>query len=307
MMSFKKFLDPKNDYAFKKIFGTEKNKDILIHFLNDLIAFPGNGKIQNVTFLKTTQEAETAAQKTSLVDILCQDEKGHYYIVEMQVAKDKGFAKRAQYDASRVYTSQMQAGQKFHELKEVIFLAVVDFTMFPEKKSYKSDHVILDKQSHEHDLQDFSFTFIELPKFTKEIDQLCSATEKWVYFFKNAPETSEDELQKLIGTDSIIEKAYQELNALRWNQAELLTYDDAELQDKVYHGALEQKYDEGFDQGFGKGLDQGLDKGKEVEREKIIITMLQQDIDDKTICTCTHIPLETLRLLKERISSRTRA
>jgi predicted transposase/invertase (TIGR01784 family) len=133
-MTLKKFLDPKNDYAFKKIFGTEKNKDILIHFLNDVIAFPGNGKIQNVTFLKTIQEPETAAQKTSLVDIMCQDEKGLYYIVEMQVAKDKGFAKRAQYYASRVYTSQMQSGQKFHELKEVIFLAIVDFTMFPEKK-----------------------------------------------------------------------------------------------------------------------------------------------------------------------------
>jgi predicted transposase/invertase (TIGR01784 family) len=94
-----KFLDPKNDVAFKKIFSTEKNKEILIHFLNDVIDFRGGGPIQEVIFLKTTQDPETAAQKTSLVDILCIDEKERRYIVEMQVAKDKGFAKRAQFRA----------------------------------------------------------------------------------------------------------------------------------------------------------------------------------------------------------------
>ena len=71
--------------------------------------------------------------------------EGVRYIVEMQVAKDRGFEKRAQYYASKVYASQMQVGQPFHELKEVIFLAIVDFVMFPHKKAYKSDHVILDQ------------------------------------------------------------------------------------------------------------------------------------------------------------------
>ena len=92
-----KFLDPKNDVAFRKIFGTEKNKDILIHFLNDMITFKEKGPIKEVTFLKTIQDPETAAQKTSIVDILCKDKKGNTYIVEMQVAKEKGFEKRAQY------------------------------------------------------------------------------------------------------------------------------------------------------------------------------------------------------------------
>ncbi|MCE2991925.1 MAG: Rpn family recombination-promoting nuclease/putative transposase, partial [Candidatus Jidaibacter sp.] len=105
-----KFLDPKNDFAFKKIFGTEKNKDILIHFLNDIVNFKQGGPIQDVTFLKTIQDPETAAQKTSIVDILCKDEKGNQYIVEMQVAKEKGFEKRAQYYASKAYISQAYEG-----------------------------------------------------------------------------------------------------------------------------------------------------------------------------------------------------
>ena len=129
-----KFLDPKNDIAFKKIFGTEKNKDILIHFLNDMIKFKEKGHIINVTFLKTVQDPETAAKKTSIVDILCRDEKGHTYIVEMQVAKEKGFEKRAQYYASKAYISQSHIGGEYHDLKEVIFLAISDFIMFPHKK-----------------------------------------------------------------------------------------------------------------------------------------------------------------------------
>src|SRR3989338_9119218 len=191
---FTKYLDPKNDIAFKKIFGTEKNKEILIHFLNDMITFKENSPIISVTFLKTSQDPETALKKTSIVDILCKDEKGNQYIVDMQVAKEKGFEKRAQYYASKAYISQANAGEAYHDLKEVIFLAISDFEMFPNKAAYKSDHVILDKESHENDLKDFSFTFVELPKFRKDIDHLSNMTEKWCYFFKHAKSTSMEDL-----------------------------------------------------------------------------------------------------------------
>jgi predicted transposase/invertase (TIGR01784 family) len=310
-----KFLDPKNDFAFKKIFGAEKNKDILIHFLNDMVIFPGQSQIQDVTFLKTTQDPETAAQKTSLVDILCRDEEGNSYIVEMQVAKDKGFAKRAQYYASKVYTSQMQKKEEFHDLKEVIFLAIVDFVMFPNKKAYKSDHVILDRESYENDLKDFSFTFLELPKFNKEIEELSNITEKWAYFFKHASETSEDELKQLIGEDIVIERAYEELNRFKWDEMELLTYEQADMQERVYYGTLEQKFEEGFDKGKAQGIEEGFDKGKaqgieegfdkgktqgiEEIKHNIVCRMLQQGIEDTDIYAITGFPLEKLRLLKK--------
>src|SRR5271167_4021329 len=96
VMMLSKFLDPKNDFCFKQIFGTEKNKDILIHFLNDMISFPDGAKIQTVTFLKPSQDPDAAAKKQSIVDVLCVDEKGSQYIVEMQVASTRGFEKRAQ-------------------------------------------------------------------------------------------------------------------------------------------------------------------------------------------------------------------
>ena len=150
-----RFLDPKNDVAFKKIFGTSKNQDILIHFLNDMLVFKEGKPITTVSFLKTVQDPEIAAKKTSIVDIMCADEVGNQYIVEMQVAEGDGFIKRAQYYAAKAYISQLMVAGKYHTLKEIIFLAITNFIMFSEKTEFKSDHVILDKATNEHNLKDF--------------------------------------------------------------------------------------------------------------------------------------------------------
>ena len=116
-----KFLDPKNDVAFKRIFGTEMHKNILIHFLNDMLGFSLGEKIQQVFFLKTAQDPDIASKKQSIVDVLCTDEKGSQYIVEMQVARTTGFEKRAQYYAAKAYVSQMNSGEAYHKLKRSFF------------------------------------------------------------------------------------------------------------------------------------------------------------------------------------------
>ncbi len=304
-----KFLDPKNDVAFRKIFGTEKNKDILIHFLNDMITFKEAEPIEDVTFLKTIQDPETAAKKTSIVDILCKDGKGNQYIVEMQVAKDKGFVKRAQYYAAKAYICQSNVGGKYHNLKEVVFLAISDFIMFPEKKNYKSDHVILDKKTHENDLKDFSFTFLEMPKFKLKIDELTTITDKWMYFFKHGGETSEKDLLKIIGSDQIIERAYDELNRFSWNEEELLTYEQAEKYEKSYVASMDQKFDEGIEigeqRGLKKGEQLGLEKGEQLGLEKgknhIACIMLQKGMDIESICEITELSVETVKSLLKKV------
>ena len=260
-MTIVKYLNPRNDIAFKKIFGTEKNKDILIHFLNDVIVTGGNGEIKKVTLLNPTQYPDIATSKQSVVDVLCEDEHGITYIVEMQVAKVAGFEKRAQYYAAKAYASQPEKGDKTYDhLKAVIFLAITEYEMFPKKKEYKSDHVILDKDSYDHDLKDFSFTFIELPKFKKEAHELKNYEEKWCYFFKHA--NNADNIEELIAnSDEVIKKAYHQLRAHNWTKEELRAYEaseksarDARAREKYVHG-------EGLAEGIAKGMAQGLEKG----------------------------------------------
>lgn len=145
-----------------------------------MIDFKCKKPIVDVIFLQSEQNPEIAISKMSILDVLCEDELGNRYVVEMQVTNTRGFEKRAQYYASKAYVNQMKKGEQYEDLKEVIFLAIVDcgfdksrqnflsifesFAMFPDKKEYKSDHVILDRKTHDNDLKDFSFTFLELPK-----------------------------------------------------------------------------------------------------------------------------------------------
>jgi predicted transposase/invertase (TIGR01784 family) len=167
------------------------------------------------------------SKKQSIVDVLCEDQNGVRFIVEMQVAKSPGFEKRAQYYASKVYSDQLRIGEDYKNLKEVIFLAIANYVVFPEKEAYKSDHILLDKLTYEHDLKDLYFTFIELPKFNKKKgDQLDSIIEKWCYFFKYADETSEADAERVIGEDLVIKEAYNALNYFNWTDEEKCYYDE---------------------------------------------------------------------------------
>ena len=253
IMTISKFLDPKNDVAFKHLFGTEKHMDILIHFINDMLGFEGQQCIQDVSFIKTSQDPDIAFRKQSLVDVLCTDEIGRQYIVEMQVAKTSGFEKRAQYYAAKAYASQLKVGEKYHQLKEIIFLAITDFVMFPDKPGYKSDHVIMDKTSHSHDLKDFYFSFLELPKFTKNIHELNNRVEKWAYFFRHAEATSEAELARIVESDRVIQQAYEALNRFSWTEIELNTYEAEEKRERDAQAILDQNALEAEAKGVAKG------------------------------------------------------
>lgn len=284
-----KFLDPKNDIAFRRVFGSERNKDILIHFINDILIFKETAPITEVTVLKTIQDPEIAIKKSSIVDVLCEDEHGNQYIVEMQVAKEKGFEKSAQYYAAKAYANQADVGDRYENLKEIIFIAISDFIMFPDKKDFKSDHVILDRNSYEHDLKDFSFTFLELPKFTKTIEELESITDKWMYFFKGVEEPSSEDLAKIIGSDAIMERAYHELDRFYWNEVELRTYEQAEKYANAYNASMRQAVDDGIAKGREEGEQIGLEKGERLRAIKTAKIMKAKGLAIPIIAECTSL------------------
>lgn len=285
-MSLSKFLNPKNDVAFKRIFGSEKNKDILVHFINDIQEFKGDQIIEDVEFLSPIQDPDIISKKQSIVDVLCKDKAGRKIIVEMQVAPQKGFEKRAQYYAAKAYSGQLNRGKNnrgdYTDLKEIIFIAISDYIIFKDKEEYISHHVVLDKSTYEHDLQDFSFTFIELPKFgITEISKLSNILEKWCYFFQNAHETTESELKSIIGSDLVLERAYEALNQFNWTEEELFTY-DAEIKRIMDNRAAElyvlDMVESAKNKALETGLEQGLEKGREEGVEKAKIAMVTEMI-----------------------------
>jgi predicted transposase/invertase (TIGR01784 family) len=311
-MNLGRHLDPKSDLVFKKVFGTEGNKDIVIDFLNDVLNKKGKEKIREISFFNTTQHPTLVDKKQSFIDILCIDEAGTNYIVEMQVAKMGDFEKRAQYYAAKAYTLQADKGDGYRKLKDVILLAILNFVMFPNKLRYKSEHITLDKVSFEHDLKDLAYVFIELPKFTKTVEELVTDEEKWCYFFKHAHET--ENMDKLLGiSDESLKKAYEQLSSYHWTEQELAAYDQQKKIEwdrqarELY--ITEEAREEGLAQGRAQGIAQGLTQGRAegeargiAEGEKnrsqeIAKKILSEGMASELVAKMTGLSLEEVKLI----------
>ena len=316
-----KFLDPKNDFAFKRVFGSEKNKDILIQFLNDILDHQYIGQIKDITFLPTIQESAVAASKQSIVDVLCQDQHGVQYIVEMQVTATTDFDKRVQYYATKAYSRQLLKGEDYQKLRNVIFLAITNFTMFPDDPAIKSDHIILNSQTYAHKLKGLHFTFIELTKFTKKLEELTSIREKWYYYLKHAPETTEEAYSELVEGSPALQRAYDELKKASWSQEELYKYDQIIKQERDHasvgiaqfqkgekkgreEGKAEGKAEglkegkaEGLKEGKAEGLKEGKAQGIEARNLEIAKQMLAKGLDIQLICEMTGLSEQRIRSL----------
>lgn len=277
-----RYLDPKNDLAFKKVFGAEKHKRVPIDFLNAVFHLEADDKIVDLEFINSIQPPEIEARKESIVDVLVQDQKGMKYIIEMQVAKLEGFEKRAQYYAAKTYCAHFGRGQKYQDLKRVVFLAITDYIVFPKKKHYKSDHVILDDQSHEHDLKDFSFTFVELPKFTKTIDELTTLEEQWYYFLKHADESNN--IAEVLAHHPEIKEAYEILDRHQWTENELQWYEKLIMDIADAQGVLDAARQE------------GRQEGRQEERVILAKKMIQEGFPIDQITRMTGLSKEEIDL-----------
>jgi len=172
---------------FRKIFGNEKKTKIIISFLNAILKLEGENRIKGVSIVNPFQLPRIAGEKASIIDVRAIDLKNRQFVIEMQIAETNGFDKRVQYYSCRDYSMQIDRGEDYPKLKPTYFIGILDFDYF-ESESYLSHHIILNNETYEHKLKDIQFTFVELEKFTKEVHELETLIEKWVFFLKKADE-----------------------------------------------------------------------------------------------------------------------
>jgi predicted transposase/invertase (TIGR01784 family) len=298
-----KFLNPRNDLAFKRIFGSEKNKDILIHFLNDILM--RSSPITEVSFLKTVQDPEVAPLRVTIVDVMCQDQDKNRFIIEMQLSREKAFDRRALYYAARAYCSQRSDRVKFEDLKNVYFLAITNFTPFPDKKAWLSRIGLKDLDTNEHDIKAIQLFFMQLPFFDKTKKDIGTMTirEKWAYFFKYANETTEEDLAKIVGDDLVIKRAYDELNRFSWSEFQLNDYESVEMKhaaDKaVLEAAFETGQEKGHKQGLEEGRKEGIEEGEKKKSLEIAKALLKEKLSVKQVSQLTGLTEKDLSGFRE--------
>jgi predicted transposase/invertase (TIGR01784 family) len=244
------FADVKTDIAFRKIFGNEQHKEILIGFLNAVLDFQGDRCIREITLKNPWQAPDLPLLKETILDIKAVDHRGVTFIVEMQIRDNPGFDKRALYYTAKAYTAQIHKGDDYPKLNQVIFIGILDFNSF-DGEHYLTRHLILNKETLQQELRDFEFNFIELRKFNKQENELDSLVEKWIYFIKNAG--SLNMIPRSAEAIPELKEAYTQATMNTWSQQELEVYEYWQIRDAADRYGLEEKYDKGRAEGKAEG------------------------------------------------------
>lgn len=234
-----RFVDPKTDIAFKKVFGNQAHKSILIEFLNEILEL--EYPIADVEISNTYQPPKLDGLKETSLDVKAKDTQQREFMVEMQVEKEAWFCKRAMYYSSKSYSQQLGVGEKYHLLKPVIFLGILDFCTF-EHESPFSRHLLLNTKTGQHDLTDLEFNFIELPKFTKSEAELETTADKWIFFIRQAMNL--DHIPANADTPAL-RLAYEIAARHQWTREEIEVYEAQEIKLEINRNVVETARIEG--------------------------------------------------------------
>lgn len=257
-----RYLDPKNDFTFKKIFGN--NPNLLKSFLNAVLPLPEDCLIESLTYLSSENLPRTSTSKTSIVDVRCYDNHGRHFIVEMQVRWTNNFFKRMIFNAASAYVKQIDKGENYEQLSSVYELAVLN-TIFDKEEEAKNQWFHHYRLTSAHDgkknWDDIQCVLIELPKFTP-----TSITEKklavlWLRFLKEIKDKTEIIDPSLLEVEEI-RKAVDLLEESAYSKEDLLVYDKYWDTISTEKTLISDNRNEAKAEGKAEGLAEGEAKGK---------------------------------------------
>ncbi len=272
-----KFIDPRIDFAFKKIFGSESAKDVLVSFLESLLGLKGDRRIAELTILDPFLAPKIRELKYSILDVKCRDHRGVSYIVEMQVQKVAAFLKRIQYNAAKAYAHQIERGEDYPRLNQVIAITITDFVLFDGFDHCVSRHESRETITGQSYLQEILLFFVELPKFTKPLEDLDDVLDKWIYFIKCAG-SLQNVPEKLSAAP--FRHAFEMAMVANMTAEELEMYDKAGIAIADARGAAEQGRMEGKEKGRQEGRQEGEQIGEQKGKAEMLTNLLQRRFGD---------------------------
>jgi len=239
-----KYINPFTDYGFKKLFGEEPNKDLLLDFLNELLK-EEQGKITELTYIKNEQLGKTEVDRKAIFDLYCENEKGEKFIVELQKTKQKFFKDRTVYYSTFPIQEQAKRADWIYELKAVYTIAILDFVFDEDKnepKKYRYDVKLTDIETSKIFYDKLTFIYLEMPKFNKTIDELKNRFEKWLYIIRNLNKLDRvpDKLR-----EKIFEKLFKTAEIAKFTPEQMRSYEVSLKYYRDLKSSLDTKYEEG--------------------------------------------------------------
>ena len=250
-----KYINPFTDFGFKKIFGEEASKLVLIDFLNALL--PEQSKIIDITFKNTEQLGQTEFDRKAIFDIYCENENGEKFIVELQKAKQNYFKERTIYYSTFPIQEQSEKGEWNYNLKAVYCIGILDFTFDDyENEPEKSEVVHTIKLKNQHGktfYEKLTYIYLELPNFKLTEDLLTTRLDKWIYFIKHLEDF---QTIPIIFRDEVFSQAFEKAELAKYDEVELSRYQNSlkiyRDNKAVYETAIETAFDNGYKDGQKK-------------------------------------------------------
>ena len=252
-----KFINPFTDVGFKRIFGQEINKDLLIDFLNSLL--DGERRVNDIRFLDKELLPAYAKDRSLIYDVYCTDDNGEQFIVEMQNREHVNFRERTLYYLSQAISRQGEKGVDWSfDLKAVYGVFFLNFNLAGLPRKLRTDIVLCDRDTHEPFSDKMRYIFIELPSFVKAEGDCENDFERWIYVLKNM-----ETLQRLPfkARKAVFEKLEEIVDIASMSKEDRLKYDESikVYRDRMAIMAFERK--QGFAEGMEKGMAQGMAEG----------------------------------------------
>lgn len=287
MTSNIKYLDPKADLTFKKIFGN--HPDLLISLLNALLPLRKDQRIESIEYLPVELVPSDPIHKDTIVDVRCKDIGGRQFVVEMQMAWTDAFKQRVLFNASKAYVSQAEIGYKYEDLQPVYSLNLVNDIFEKDVKEYIHNyHIVHDKYTKKV-IAGLCFTFIELPKFKPHSMREKRMTILWLRFLTEINDKTKEVPAELMENPEI-SKALEEVRVSAFSDAELRAYDM--FWDRV---SRERTL---LDASFNEGMEKGMAKGESLKAVEIAKNLLSLHVPVETVVEATGLSEKEIERLR---------
>ena len=266
-----KYINPLTDFGFKKLFGTEPNKILLINFLNQIL--PKRHKIKDLSYSKNEQMGLNELDRKAVFDLYCIGESGERFIVEIQKAKQNYFKDRSIYYSSFPIQEQAKRGDWNYQLTPVYTVGILDFIFDDHKSEKELLHIVeLKNQRCEVFYDKLKFIYIELPKFKKQEDELETQFDKWLFIFRHLANL-QNRPKKL--QDKIFKKLFEAAEIAKFTLEEREAYEES----LKYYRDLKNVVDTSREEGIKEVAKKMKDKGMSNSEISELTGLDNEDID----------------------------
>ena len=258
-------IDPKVDYAFKRVFGDQRNAHLLVHLLNAIL--DPEIPIVDVEILNPFNDKEFSEDKLTILDVKARDQTGRLINIEMQLLLPHHFRSRILYYWAGLYRQQLSAGDEYNRLSPVISICLVNQEIFPGVDDFHLTFRLLESRHGVCFSEDMQLHVIEFPKFRRPVDKLKGPLEQWVYLLQHAEHLDPGALPKSLD-DPVFDQAMQEWDMFTQNELERERYEMRLKAIRDQRSLLQDAIEEGLERGRVEGFEEGREEGREVGREE---------------------------------------